>query len=287
MRHKLALETRNLCSLSCATGVGQGRQPVYAWCVTTPLTSYAHGTSTTPLLGETIGQNLRRTVARFGTNEALVVGWQGYRATYEELWEATTALAKGMLALGIAKGDRVGLLSPNRYEWVVTQYAAARVGAILVNINPAYKTHELSYVLRQSGASVLFLAPSFRTSDYAAMVNEVRGECLGLRRTVVLGAEWDKVLEDLQREDRQLQDSTLLEARDRAAHDGHREGAEVQDARDRRPRARPRGRRHYEDCVALLSRRLSRRPSWQEHSCSRRASGVQGQRRCPSTFPSP
>ncbi len=196
MRHKLALETRNLCSLSCATGVGQGRQPVYAWCVTTPLTSYAHGTSTTPLLGETIGQNLRRTVARFGTNEALVVGWQGYRATYEELWEATTALAKGMLALGIAKGDRVGLLSPNRYEWVVTQYAAARVGAILVNINPAYKTHELSYVLRQSGASVLFLAPSFRTSDYAAMVNEVRGECLGLRRTVVLGAEWDKVLED-------------------------------------------------------------------------------------------
>ena len=123
-----------------------------------------------------------------------MVRWQDYRVTYRELWERTTALAKGMIALGVQKGDRLGLFSPNRYEWVLTQYAAARVGAILVNINPAYKTQELGYVLRQSGTSVLFLAPSFRQTDYVAMVGAVRAECPGLLRTVVFERDWDGVL---------------------------------------------------------------------------------------------
>jgi fatty-acyl-CoA synthase len=158
--------------------------------------SYVHGPSLTPLLGDTIGENLRKTVARYPGREALVVRWQGYRATYAQLWQATTRLAKALLAAGVEKGDRVGLFAPNRFEWVITQYAAARVGAILVNVNPAYKTQELGYVLRQSGASLLFLSPSFRQSDYVAMVAEVRGECPMLRRTVVFGRDWDPLLEE-------------------------------------------------------------------------------------------
>src|SRR5258708_6498909 len=114
--------------------------------------SYVHGASPEPLLGETIGENLRRTVAQFGSGEALVVRHQNYRATYAELWEQTTQAARGLLARGIRKGDRVGIWAPNRAEWVVLQSATARIGAILVNINPAYKTAELAYVLQQSGA---------------------------------------------------------------------------------------------------------------------------------------
>ena len=105
--------------------------------------SYAHGTSSVPLLGETIGENLRRTVERFGDREALVVRHQGHRATYRELWEAVGLAARGLLAHGVQKGDRVGIWSPNRFEWVVVQYATARIGAILVNVNPAYRTDEL------------------------------------------------------------------------------------------------------------------------------------------------
>src|SRR4051812_35805694 len=112
--------------------------------------SYAHGPSSTPLLGETLGENLRRTVARFGDREALVVRAQGYRATYRELWDVTSRAARGLMALGVAKGDRVGIWSPNRWEWVVLQYATARAGAVLVNLNPAYKTAEIEYALNQS-----------------------------------------------------------------------------------------------------------------------------------------
>ena len=115
------------------------------------MNSYLHGPSLTPLLGETIGENLRRTVERFGDREALVVRSQGYRATYRQLWDSTTVLARALLAPGVRQGDRVGIWSPNRYEWVVTQFATARIGAILVNINPAYKTAELEYALAQSG----------------------------------------------------------------------------------------------------------------------------------------
>jgi fatty-acyl-CoA synthase len=107
--------------------------------------SYLHGPSLTPLLGETIGENLRRTVERCGDREALVVRGQGYRATYRELWDQTTTLARALLASGVQRRDRVGIWSPNRFEWVITQFATARIGAILVNINPAYKTSELQY----------------------------------------------------------------------------------------------------------------------------------------------
>ena len=144
-----------------------------------------------PLLGETIGANLRRTVERVPAHEALVVRHQNYRATYRELWDQVGRAARGLLARGIRKGDRVGIWAPNRYEWVVTQYATARIGAILVNINPAYKTTELEYALNQSGVSFLILARGFRQSDYVAMLAEVRGRCPDLKDSLVLDDGWD------------------------------------------------------------------------------------------------
>jgi fatty-acyl-CoA synthase len=135
--------------------------------------SYASGTSDQPLLGETIGANLERTVARFGDREALVDVAAGRRWTYAELDEDVNRLARGLLARGIAKGDRVGIWAPNCAEWVLTQYATAKIGAILVNINPAYRTHELDYVVRQSGLSLLISAVSFKTSDYRGMVASI------------------------------------------------------------------------------------------------------------------
>src|SRR5215217_3471054 len=156
--------------------------------------SYVHGTSATPLLGETLGQNLRRTVERHGDREALVVVSQGYRATYRELWDMTTQVAKGLLAMGVEKGDRVGLWSPNRFEWVVTQYATARIGAILVNLNPAYRTAELEYSLNQSGTSVLLLSRGFRQTDYRSMLEEVRPRCPQLRVALVLDDDWQLLL---------------------------------------------------------------------------------------------
>jgi fatty-acyl-CoA synthase len=158
--------------------------------------SYVHGAHPVTLLGETIGQNLRRTVDEFGDHEALVVGHQHYRATYAELWDQTTRAARGLLARGIRTGDRVGIWAPNRAEWVVLQYATARIGAILVNINPAYKTAELAYVLQQSGASLLMLARAFRTSDYIGMLAEVRDRCGDLQQSIVLDDEWDALLAD-------------------------------------------------------------------------------------------
>ncbi|WXH27790.1 3-[(3aS,4S,7aS)-7a-methyl-1,5-dioxo-octahydro-1H-inden-4-yl]propanoyl:CoA ligase [Myxococcus stipitatus] len=156
--------------------------------------SYVHGTSATALLGETLGQNLRRTVERHGEREALVVVSQGFRATYREFWDMTTQVAKGLLAMGVEKGDRVGIWSPNRFEWVVTQYAAARIGAILVNLNPAYRTAELEYSLNQSGTSVLLLARGFRQTDYRAMLEEVRPRCPALRVALVLDEDWQLLL---------------------------------------------------------------------------------------------
>jgi fatty-acyl-CoA synthase len=153
--------------------------------------SYVHGTSSTPLLGETIGENLRRTVAAHGDREALVVRAQGYRATYRELWDATSRLARAFMAAGIQPGDRVGIWSPNRHEWVLTQFATARMGAILVNINPAYKTAELEYALRQSGTRLLLLARGFRTTSYVEMLATVRPNCPQLQRAVVIDEEWD------------------------------------------------------------------------------------------------
>src|SRR5207248_6341001 len=161
--------------------------------------SYTHGASAVPLIGETIGENLRRTVERHPDNEALVVAHQGYRATYREFWDQVSECARGLLARGVEKGDRVGIWAPNRFEWVIIQYATARIGAILVNINPAYKSTELEYVLNQSGISLLVLARAFRQSDYAGMVAEVRGRCPELRETIVLEEGWDALLADADR----------------------------------------------------------------------------------------
>jgi fatty-acyl-CoA synthase len=158
------------------------------------MNSYLHGPSLTPLIGETIGENLRRTVERFGDREALVVRWQGYRATYRQLWDETTTLARALIASGVQKGDRVGIWAPNRFEWVITQFATARIGAILVNINPAYKTSELQYALTQSGVSVLVHARAFRSSDYGSMVSEVCRDCPELRETIVIDSGWDALL---------------------------------------------------------------------------------------------
>ena len=135
--------------------------------------SYASGTSTAPLLGETIGANFERAVARFGDREALVDVAAGRRWTYAELDADVNRLARGLLARGIAKGDRVGIWAPNCAEWVITQYATAKIGAILVNVNPAYRTHELEYVVKQSGLSLLISAVSFKTSDYRGMIEEI------------------------------------------------------------------------------------------------------------------
>ncbi len=158
--------------------------------------SYVHGASSVPLLGETIGENLRRIVERHGDREALVAHHQGYRATYRDLWEQTSLVARGLMARGVQKGDRVGIWSPNRFEWVVVQYATARMGAILVNVNPAYKTAELEYALNQSGTSFLVLSRAFRASDYVGMLGEVRGRCPELREALVLEDGWAALLRD-------------------------------------------------------------------------------------------
>ena len=160
------------------------------------LPSYVHGASPVALLGETIGANLRRTVDRFGDRDALVAPAQEYRATYRQLWDTTTTLAKALLARGIEKGDRVGIWSPNRFEWVVIQYATARVGAILVNINPAYKAQELGHALAQSGLTLLLLARRFRQTDYVEILDRVRPECPALREAVVLDGEWTTLLDE-------------------------------------------------------------------------------------------
>src|SRR4051794_7574136 len=149
--------------------------------------SYASGTSDQPLMGRTIGEDLRRTIARHGQREALVDCPSGRRWTYAQLGADVDRLARGLMAGGIEPGERVGIWAPNCPEWVLLQYATAEVGAILVNINPAYRTHELAYVLDQSGVKLLVTATSFKTSDYAAMVAEVAPGRAALERVVHIG----------------------------------------------------------------------------------------------------
>ncbi len=157
--------------------------------------SYSHGASAQPLLGETIGDNVHRMAAQYPASEAVVDVPTGRRWTYEQLDADTDSLASGLLTLGIAKGDRVGIWAPNCAEWVLLQYATAKIGGILVNINPAYRSHELAYVLRQSGIRLLVSAESFRTSDYRAMVEEVRGDLPDLEQVIYLGTvDWDGLL---------------------------------------------------------------------------------------------
>ncbi|MDQ0993767.1 fatty-acyl-CoA synthase [Streptomyces sp. V3I7] len=149
--------------------------------------SYTHGTSETVLLGDTIGVNLDRAVASWPDREALVDVPSGRRWTYARFAADVDELAGALLASGVAKGDRVGIWAVNCAEWVLVQYATARIGAIMVNINPAYRTHEVEYVLNQAGISLLFASVSHKTSDYRAMVEQVRGACPQLRETVHIG----------------------------------------------------------------------------------------------------
>ena len=159
-----------------------------------PALSYAHGASPIALLGQTIGANLRATVQRFPDREALVVRWQNYRATYRQLWDETTRLARSLLALDVQPGDRVGIWATNRFEWVVAQYATARVGTILVNINPAYQAAELEYVLCQAGVRLLLHGRGFRHTAYGPLLAAVRPRCSDLKDVVRLDEDWDALL---------------------------------------------------------------------------------------------
>lgn len=158
--------------------------------------SYASGACEVPLSGDTIGENLDRTVRRFPGRDALVEAATGRRWTYAEFADDVDALALGLLDLGIVKGDRVGIWAPNRAEWTLVQYATAKIGAILVTVNPAYRSHELEYVLCQSGVRLLVAADRFKTSDYEAMVEEVRPRCAALEFVALLdGPLWNSLLE--------------------------------------------------------------------------------------------
>lgn len=165
--------------------------------MSTPLPSYTSGVWDGPMLGDTIGDNLDRTVAAHGDRDALIDHASGRRWTYREFAAQVNGFAAGLLSRGVRKGDRVGMWAPNCPEWTFTQYATAKIGAILVNINPAYRSHELQYVLEQAGISTLVSAASFKTSDYASMIETVRPQCPDLTSVILLGSpEWDSVLAD-------------------------------------------------------------------------------------------
>ncbi len=152
--------------------------------------SYTSAVADTPLLGETIGANFERTVARYGSREALVDVPSGRRWSYAELDADVNRVAVALLARGISKGDRVGIWSPNCAEWVLVQYATAKIGAILVNVNPAYRAHELAHVVEQSGMRLLISAVTHKGSDYRAMVEQI-----GFRDVVYLNeASWEALL---------------------------------------------------------------------------------------------
>ncbi|MEU2912465.1 AMP-binding protein [Streptomyces massasporeus] len=159
------------------------------------MNSYSHGTGATALLGDTIGADLDRAVAAWPDREALVDVPSGRRWTYAEFGAAVDELASALHASGVAKGDRVGIWAVNCPEWVLVQYATARIGAIMVTINPAYRTHEVEYVLKQAGVSLLFASLGHKTSDYRAMVEQVRGRVPELREVVYFGDPgWEALL---------------------------------------------------------------------------------------------
>ncbi|OBB63994.1 AMP-binding protein [Mycolicibacterium monacense] len=151
--------------------------------------SYDAGPTTTPIIEETIGAHLERIVAQHPDTEALVEVYTGRRWTYAELNDEIDLVARGLIGLGVERSERVGIWAPNCAEWTILQYATAKIGAILVNINPAYRTHELAYVLEQSGVRTLIAATGFKSSDYVAMVDEVRARCTRLREVVYLGTD--------------------------------------------------------------------------------------------------
>src|SRR6266699_4686349 len=139
------------------------QQPVYKW-------SYTSGTSTTPLLGLTIGDLFDQTAAAYPEQPALISRHQKIRLTYRELQAHVNRCARALLHLGVNKGQRVGIWAPTRAEWCITQFATGKIGAILVNINPSYRLHELEYALKQSGCTAVIIAPQFKTSNYTEML---------------------------------------------------------------------------------------------------------------------
>ncbi len=156
--------------------------------------SYSHGTSTVPLLGETIGANFDRTVATMPDRTAIIDVESDIIYSYSELDAKINAFALGLLAIGVHTGDRVGIWAPNCVQWLITQYATAKLGVILVNINPAYRTHELEYVLQQAGISVVVADRAFKSSDYEGMIQTVRPRCTTLKHVIYLGAEFDNTI---------------------------------------------------------------------------------------------
>ena len=155
----------------------------------------AAGPTDVPLIDETIGENLEATTARFGDREALIVPHQGIRYTYAEFNDAVDIVARGLLAGGLNVGDRIGIWSPNNAEWVLIQYATAKIGAILVNINPAFRTSELEYTLNQSGCRFLISARSHLKSDYVAMIDEVRPRVPDLEEVIYLDSpDWEDLI---------------------------------------------------------------------------------------------
>lgn len=157
--------------------------------------SYSHGIGDIPLKGETIGESLRQTVEKYPDSEALVVVQQDYRVTYKELWDQVGEVAKSLIAYGVKKGDRVGIWAPNRFEWVLVQFATPLVGAIMVNINPAYKASALKYALEQSKIGLLIASHYFRKTDYVEILNHVKPECKYPQRTVIMERDWEKFIE--------------------------------------------------------------------------------------------
>ena len=157
--------------------------------------SHTSGDTDVPLLTQTIPENLAATVERFGEREALVDVPAGRRWTYSEFLADVRRLASGLHRLGIRPGDRVGIWSPNRWEWVMIQYATAEIGAVLVNINPSYRVHELEYVLKQSGIKAVVAAPQFKDSDYTGMLAQVQPNCPDLELVVLFGdEEWESMV---------------------------------------------------------------------------------------------
>ncbi len=157
--------------------------------------SYTAGETEPALIEETIAASFDRTVGAHPDREALVEVATGRRWTYRELNHEVDLFARGLIAGGIVKGDRIGVWAPNCAEWTIAQYATAKIGAILVNVNPAYRTHEFSYAVNHSGLRLLIAAESFKTSDYRAMVEETAPECPGLERVVFIGtSDWADVV---------------------------------------------------------------------------------------------
>ena len=157
--------------------------------------SYVSGSSLTSLIGETIGENFDRIVASHPDRDALVVPHQEVRWTYAEFAARVDEVARGLVAIGLQPGDRMGIWAPNCAEWLLVQYASAKAGVILVNVNPSYRTSELEYVLNQSGCRVLISARAFKSSDYRGMVDEIAPLCRALERTVFLDcSDWEELL---------------------------------------------------------------------------------------------